>query len=85
MKRTTITVPERTLARLEREARRRHTSVSAIVRECIGARFPAAEDERGPRHIPFAGIGASTDGLQAADSDDYLAKHWAEAIEKHRG
>ena len=85
MKRTTITVPERTLARLEREARRRHTSVSAIVRECIGVKFPGGEDEEGPRDIPFAGIFHGELGFAAADMDDYLAKHWAEAIEKHRG
>jgi Ribbon-helix-helix protein, copG family len=85
MKRTTITVPEQTLARLEREARRRHTSVSAIVRECIGARFPGTEYEQGPRHIAFAGIGESTDGLNAADTDDYLAEHWPAWIESHRG
>jgi Ribbon-helix-helix protein, copG family len=82
MKRTTITMPERTFERLEREAHRRRTSVSAIVRECVAAKFPV-EAEEGPRAVPFAGVGASGGGYPgAADMDDYLAKHWVDDLMK---
>ncbi|MFN0148798.1 MAG: ribbon-helix-helix protein, CopG family [Dehalococcoidia bacterium] len=85
MKRTTITISEQSLARLEREARRRHTSVSAVVRECVEAKFPPEASSEGERHIPFANIGASVAGPYAADMDDFLSDHWAEDILRHRG
>ena len=85
MKRTSITISERALARIEREARRRHTSVSAIVRECVEAKFPQEEDGEGEREIPFAAIGSSMTGPYGAEVDDYLRDHWAEDILRHRG
>ncbi len=70
-------------ARVEREARRRHVSVSAIVRDLIAAGFPE-EDLSKPRVIPFAGIVAWGGYPTGADVDEYLAEHWAEDIERHR-
>lgn len=84
MKRTTITLPEEALSRLEREARRRHTSVSAVVRECIATKFPDLEESEGPRHVAFAGIFSDGGYPTAADMDDYLAKHWADDLTKDR-
>lgn len=83
MNRITVTLTERVVRRLEREARRRLTSVSAVVRECIASSFPDTADGDGPRHIPFTGVGASTTGPYGADVDNYLAG-WKESIESHR-
>lgn len=80
MKRTTITMPEQTLARLEREARRKHTSVSAVIRDCVDAKFPQP-DQKEPRHIPFAGIGKSDVIFGSAEAmDAYLEAHWEDDI-----
>jgi Arc/MetJ-type ribon-helix-helix transcriptional regulator len=69
MKRTTVSLPEHLVQRLEREARRRDTSASAVVREALDEHLGSSTD--GKREIPFAGLGASghTDtGQRAAET-----------------
>jgi len=54
MKRTTISWPEELAEAVQREARRRHVSVSEIVREAVEAHL--AGSRTGGRRIPWAGL-----------------------------
>ena len=63
MRRTTVAAPIDALATLESEARRRGTSLSAVVAEAITDKATEIRTSRRPR----LGIGRSTDGLRAAD------------------
>ncbi|MBE7518604.1 MAG: ribbon-helix-helix protein, CopG family [Thermoflexaceae bacterium] len=83
MKRTTISWPEEIAEAVEREARRRRVSVSSIVREIVDERLGVTV--RRPREIPFAGVGASGEPPHAAALDDFLAKHWADDLDRDRG
>lgn len=71
MKRTTISLPEELSAALDREAHRLRASRSEVVREALRARLGL--DGR-KRRIGFAGVGRSTDGRTAADSDELFAE-----------
>ena len=64
------------------EARRRRRSVSELAREAIAGHLDA--DESKPRHIPFAGIGASKPGVAARDFDTRLREAWDEKSERER-
>jgi predicted transcriptional regulator len=72
MTRTTITLPDDLASALKREARRRHTSVSAVAREALTERLGLRAE--GPREVPFAALGRSTDGRTARESDRVLAE-----------
>lgn len=80
MKRTTISLPDDLAVALEREAGRRRVSVSQVAREALEARLGWSAS--GPRDLPFAAIGASTDGRSiAADDEAYQRATWHEDIE----
>ena len=57
MRRTTITLPERMANALEREARRRQTSASEVVRLALQQHLHLMDPEDGPRKLPFIGPG----------------------------
>jgi Arc/MetJ-type ribon-helix-helix transcriptional regulator len=82
MKRTTISLPDELAACVEREAARRRTSVSEVVRRAL-------QDYLGLnrlREVPFAGIWDSGGvGPHAADLEDWLAEHWADDIARDSG
>ena len=78
MKRTTISLPDRLAGVVEREARRRHTSVSEIIRAAITSHFKLDQ----PREIPFANVGRSGLSDLASNMDHYLAQDWADWIER---
>ncbi|MCL4242050.1 MAG: ribbon-helix-helix protein, CopG family [Dehalococcoidia bacterium] len=83
MKRTSITLPEETVAAVEHAARRRGQSVSATIRQLIEKQLEA---ERATS--PFdAMIGIVSKDLpyRAADLDEELQKSRASAIEADRG
>jgi predicted transcriptional regulator len=81
MKRTTISMPDELAAALEREARRRRVPVSQVAREAIEARLGLSDE--GPRELPFIGVAESQDSdWSAADVEEYLARFWADAIER---
>jgi hypothetical protein len=62
---------------MEREARRKHKSVSEIAREAIEARVKPLPIVDGKRVLPFAGIGRSKgDGNIARDMEEIMAKEW---------
>lgn len=82
MKRTTISWPEEIADAVAREARRRRTSVSEVVREIIDEHFGVSC--RRPREISFAAVGASSEGDISERFDEILAKEWADAIANDR-
>jgi predicted transcriptional regulator len=76
MNRTTLSLPDDLASALKREARRRHTSVSSVAREALSDHFGLAGV--GPREVPFAAIGRSTDGRNAAESEQILEEIFEE-------
>jgi ribbon-helix-helix CopG family protein len=72
MNRTTLSLPEDLVFVLRREARRRHLSLSAVVREALAERFDVGAT--GPREIPFAAVGRSDDGRGGREADEMLEK-----------
>lgn len=82
MKRTTISLPDDLGSELEREAHRRRTSQSEVVRDALRDRFGL---NGGKRHIGFAAIGASSgDGRIAANADEILAEIYEERARRRR-
>ncbi|MGK2965045.1 MAG: CopG family transcriptional regulator [Tepidiformaceae bacterium] len=82
MNRVTITIPEELEWEVARDARRRGTSVSAVIRELLKERYAPPPD--GKRVIPWAGIGDSGKGPHAAELDEFLKETWADAIDRDR-
>ena len=70
MNRTTLSLSDEVAYALKREARRRHSSVSAVARDVLSDHFGLVSKEK--REIPFAGIARSTDGRTAAESEQLL-------------
>lgn len=79
MRRTTITLPDDLAAALEREARRRRTSCSEIVREALIARLPGAAG--GKRVLAIAALGRSEHEDTAEHAEDVLRAGWLKRIE----
>jgi Arc/MetJ-type ribon-helix-helix transcriptional regulator len=77
MRRTTISLPEELAGALEREARRRHQSVSQVTREALAAHLGLAGEE--PRRLAFTALGASGHRSTARDLEEILAAEWARA------
>lgn len=80
MHRITITLPDELDWELEREARRRQTSVSAIVREALQEKLNYMPGL--PRDIPWIGIGESGHTDTAERFDEILAESWSDAIDR---
>jgi Arc/MetJ-type ribon-helix-helix transcriptional regulator len=80
MKRTTISLPDELAATVEREARRRRSSVSEIVRTALAAHFHLDQ----PRRLPFESLGSSGHRHTARDAEEILAREWADAIDRDR-
>jgi len=80
MKRTTISLPDDVASLLQREARRRDTSVSEVTRQALLAYFGLTE--AGPRHIPFAALGSSGHKHTARDLEEVLADEWGRARDR---
>ena len=80
MKRTTITLPDELAELVSREAHRRQTSVSGLVRDLIEKGL--ALDS--PREIPWAGLFEDPEMTPAARIDDELGQHWADDIDRDR-
>ena len=66
----TIDLPEDALARLEAEAKRRGVSIDSVIAELAEA-LPAQSS--GPQTFSFVGLGSSTSGRYARDTDELLA------------
>jgi hypothetical protein len=74
MKRTTISLPDDMAKALDREARRRGTSVSAIAREALADRLHLRAGEA--RELPFVGLGRSGARDTARRAEEILAEEW---------
>ncbi|HMQ26602.1 MAG TPA: ribbon-helix-helix protein, CopG family [Acidimicrobiales bacterium] len=82
MKRTTVMLEDEVDARLRREARRRGTSVSELVRAAIDDAY--GTPGRRPRRLAFIGIGDSGLGDAGERFDDYLLED-LEADRRNQG
>jgi metal-responsive CopG/Arc/MetJ family transcriptional regulator len=76
MTRTTVTLPTELATLLAREARRRETSVSELVRRAVAA-FLGASDDR--HQVPFAALGRSGRRHTARDAEKILTAEWGHA------
>ena len=82
MKRVTITLPDDLAEMVDREARRRQTSFSEVVRHFIVQGFSGSAEK--PREIPWAGLFHDPDMVPAERLDGELAKHWADDLDGDR-
>lgn len=74
--RTQISLTEEQMRRLRREARRRHVSLAAIVRDAVDQVVPDEDDSRSDRIddlLQVAGSAASGTGDVAREHDEVLA------------
>jgi len=83
MKRTTVMLPDATLARLRQESRRQGSSVAEIVRTAV-ERHLAEPEQPARRNLPFFAIGESglTDG--ARNLDEHLGEIYLERERQRR-
>jgi Arc/MetJ-type ribon-helix-helix transcriptional regulator len=82
MKRTTITLPDDLADLVDREARRRQTSFSEVVRLFIVQGLSGSKEK--PRQIPWAGLFHDPDMIPAERMEEELAAHWADDIDRDR-
>jgi hypothetical protein len=82
MKRTTITLPDELAEILAREARRRDTSVSSVVRAFIEEGLDLSRGS--PRSIPWEGLFDDPEMVPARRVDEELDRHWADDIGRDR-
>jgi metal-responsive CopG/Arc/MetJ family transcriptional regulator len=76
MKRITISLPDDLAEALGREARRRHESVSAVVRQALRAHLT-------PQRRPgIVALGRSGHAHTARDAERLLAEGWARARDR---
>ena len=76
MTRTTVSLPDDLATLLDREARRRETSASDIVRRALES-FLGASDRH--RELPFAALGRSGRRNTARNAEKILAAEWGHA------
>jgi Arc/MetJ-type ribon-helix-helix transcriptional regulator len=81
MRRITVSFPDDVAAALQREASRRRTSVSEVVRLALTAHLKHPQE----RVLPFESLGDS--GYKhhtARDMEEILAREWGDAINRDR-
>ena len=83
MRRTTVSLPDDVARIAEREARRRETSLSELVRQALVEHLHLAPGT--PRALPFADLGHSGHRTTARDAEAVLDQDWAEDIMRDRG
>jgi len=83
MKRVTITLPDDLADLVDREASRRQTSFSEVVRQFIRQGLSGTGEK--PREIPWAGLFQDPDMVSAERLDEELAAHWADDLLRDRG
>ena len=76
MTRTTFSLPDDLATLLAREARRRETSVSDIVRRAVESFLGTSS---GRRELPFAALGRSGRRHTARDAEKILTAEWGHA------
>ncbi len=83
MKRTTIVLPDDLADLVALEARRRHTSVSEVIRQLVAGGL--AGGPGGRREIPWAGLFHDPEMVPARRLDQALADGWADDLDRDRG
>lgn len=68
----TVDLPEDALERLRAEAKRRGVSIDLVIAELTAA-LPEKHSPRPAPALSFIGLGSSTSGRVARDTDDMLA------------
>jgi plasmid stability protein len=81
MKRTTISLPDDTAARLDREAHRTGRSVSEVVRLVLIEKLGSEES---PTPVPFAALVSNEKATRGADLDAVLAAEWGAVLDLDR-
>jgi len=76
MTRTTISLPDDRALLLAREARRRNTSASDVIRQALAAHLQL---RGGTRPLGFVAIGRSGKRHTARDAEAILARKWGRA------
>lgn len=76
MKRTSISLPDDLAALVDREAARRGTSVSEVVRLSLVAQLRGRES----RDIPWAGLVEDRAAAPARELDESLTESWVDDI-----
>lgn len=74
MRRTTMSLPDDLAQALDREARRRHTSVSEVTRAALAQHLGLVQNE--PRELAFANLGRSGHRSTARDMERLLEQEW---------
>jgi hypothetical protein len=74
MKRTTISLSDDLAQALNREAQKRHASVSEVTRTALAQYFGLVEGK--PRELPFADLGRSGHRSTARDMEQLLEQEW---------
>ncbi len=80
MTRTTIALPDDLAQLVTREAKRRGTSVSAIVRHALAEHVGRAPGKARP--LPFVGLGRSGRRHTARDAEKILAREWIDVRDR---
>jgi hypothetical protein len=83
MKRATITLPDDLAELVDREALRRQTSFSEVVRQFISQGLSGLNEN--PRKIPWAGLFSDPEMIPAERLDEELAERWADDLDRDRG
>ena len=83
MKRATITLPDDLAELVDREALRRQTSFSEVVRQFIVQGLSGSKEK--PREIPWVALFNDPGMVPAERMDDELAEHWADDLDRDRG
>lgn len=74
MKRTSVSLPDDVARALDREAQRRHSSVSEVARTAIAHHLGLVEGE--PRKLAFASLGRSGHRTTAREMEELLEHEW---------
>lgn len=74
MKRTSISLPDDLAQTVEREARRRSTSVSEVTRDALTMYFGLTPGE--PRELPVAALGHSGHQNTGRAMEELLERKW---------
>jgi hypothetical protein len=82
MKRATITLPDELAEMVDREAVRRQTSFSEVVRQYIVEGLSGSVAK--PREIPWAGLFHDPAMVPAERLDEELAKRWVDDLDRDR-
>lgn len=83
MKLATITLPDDLAEMVDREAQRRHTSFSEIVRLYLIQGLVGSEEK--PLEIPWARLFHDPGMIPVERLDEELAEHWADDLDRDRG